>query len=266
MNDHIIKIKDEWRSAKERYGADACPHIPVPVIYSSFPADAEYITRELSRYLYTEGILRKTAPGHKDYLVFPASYIRQGDKGFPLIQELYSQIMRSGGYYGPYRGVLLADVSEWARHFKDSYFDILLAYLADLWMDGLIPFFYGGSSDPGPELQPLEAVISPYFRNIRICYGAAELYGYAVSILEGEGFLLAEDACSYLEAFIRGSLRSPLFHGTESVRSVCENAARVYRPGQGSTFIDGPCLKGLITELGYTDLYDDSPRKSIGFR
>ena len=47
-------------------------------------------------------------------------------ESYRVIQELYDRVRNAGSYYGSYRGILLADVSEWRGHFREKYFDIFL--------------------------------------------------------------------------------------------------------------------------------------------
>ena len=266
MVNDFNSISKEWMIVKKRYGKDAYKHIPVPVIYSQSSADAEYITDELSSFAYSERILEKTNPRQDDYLFFLAPHRQQNEHDFSVVQELYNYIMSAGGYYGPYRGILLVDVSEWIVHSRNKYFDIFLSYLADQRMEGLIPFFCANCSDPISDMQAFEAVISSYFSSFRIYYGVEELYGYAYAMLTGEGILLSEGANHYLESFIRESMCSPLFHGTESIRHICESITHRCRSGQDNISLDESFLKEIITNLGCLDIYKDNSKKVIGFR
>ena len=225
-NDCIVSIETEWKAAHSQFGAEACRYIPVPVICQGSFADAENIANELSRFIYSEKLLEKISPVHEDILLFYAGYTVCADRSFPAVQELYELLLKAGGYYGSYRGVLLIDVSEWVGHFRDRYFDVFLAYLADLRMDGMIPFFYVDCEGREDELRSLEAVIFSYFRSMRVGFGAEELCEYGVSVLEEHGIVPGEKAREYLEGFVREAQRSHLFHGTESVRRICEEVAR----------------------------------------
>ena len=265
-DEQIFAMEEQWGTLKEEYGAEAFLYIPVPVIYSRSFADAEYITEELGRFIYKEKIIGKTNPGHADYLAFSVPYRPCMDQDFSVVQNLYNHIRNAGGYYGAYRGILLVDISEWCGHFRDKHFDIILSYLSDQRENGIISFFYADCGECGADRHVLEAVLSPYFSSFTVCYGTDELFGYAVSLMEGEGILLEGDAGRYLEDFIRESLRSELFHGTESVRRVCEGVARRYRTSQGRATIDGPHLKAAIKDLGYEGIYKERPAKVIGFR
>lgn len=265
MDDYISNIKKEWYSVREQYGADTCTHLPVLVISSGSPADAEHITREVVRFAYAERILVKVNAGQKDYLFFSASYTRQDDSCFPAVQELYQLVMDAAGYYGSYRGILLIDVSEWAGHYQEKYFDIFLSYLADLRQDGLAPFFYTDCTGPGSEMQTLSTVVSSYFSSIQLRFEAADLYAYAASLLEKAGILLSAGGSHYLECFIREASRSELFHGMESVRHVCDGIAHKPRTGRRIISLEEQDLKEIIAALGYGDIYD-RPVKTIGFR
>ena len=250
MNDCIVSIETEWRTAHSQYGAEACRYIPVPVICQGSFADAENIANELSRFIYSEKLLEKISPVHEDILLFSAAYTVSADKSFPAVQELYELLLKSGGYYGSYRGILLIDVSEWVGHFRDRYFDVFLAYLADLRMDGVIPFFYvdcGGRED---ELHSLETVIFSYFRSVRVGFGAEELCEYGVSVLEEHGIVPGEKARDYLEGFVREALRSHLFHGTESVRRICEDVALRCEVESGNEVMPAGMVCGFGTEPG----------------
>lgn len=260
------KIKRKWSSTRDQYDSDCVMLIPVPVISAGSLEDAEIIAEELAGYLYKEKILSKTNTGHGDYLLCPAPYTSRHDRSFFLIQDLYDLIRRAGGYYGPYRGVLLVDVSEWTGHFQEKYFDIFLSYLADLRMDGILPFFFADSRKAESDMSVLNAVLSSYFQSIQVVLDAEELCEYAVSMLADKGILMDDSALEYLESFLQEASRSPLFHGTESVGRICESI--VFKRGKkaGIRTMNGQNLKNVIAALGYADIYKEKDVKTIGFR
>lgn len=267
--DRIItmnKIKKKWRQTRDQYGADCVTHMPVPVISEGSLADAEKMAGELASYLYKEKIMGKTNAGHVDYLFCPAPYTPRNDRNFYLIQDLYDLIRSAGGYYGPYRGVLLVDVTEWTGHFREKYFDIFLSYLADLRMDGNVPFFYVDSRKTETDMTMLNTVISSYFLSIPIIFNTEELREYAVSMLADKGVLMDDSAVEYLGAFLREASRSPLFHGTESVGRICESILLKRGKKAGSRPMNGQNLKNVIATSGYEEIYKEKAAKTIGFR
>lgn len=266
--DRIIamnKIKKKWRWARKQYGADCVRCIPVPLISAGALADAEKMTEELADYLYKAKILGKTSAGHEDYLFFPVPYTSQHDRDFYLIQDLYDLLRSAGGYYGPYRGVLLVDVTEWVGHFKEKYFDIFLSYLADLRMDGILPFFYVDSRKAEADMNMLGAVISSYLLSIPIIFDAEELREVAVSMLADQGVRMDDSALEYLRTFLQEASRSPLFHGTESVGHICESILNK-RGSKANRPMNEQNLKKAIDASGYAEIYKDKPVKTIGFR
>ena len=267
--DRIItmnKIKKKWRWTRDQYGTDCVTRIPVPVISAGALTDAEKMTRELADYLYQEKILGKTNSVHEDYLFCPAPYTPRNDRNFYLIQDLYDLIRIAGGYYGPYRGVLLVDVTEWTGHFKEKYFDIFLSYLADLRMDGTVPFFYVDSRKAEADMTMLNAVISSYFMSIPIVFDAEELREYAVSMLADKGVWMDDSALEYLGTFLKEASKSPLFHGTESVGHICESILHKRGSRAGSMLMNGQNLRNAIAASGYDEIYKEKAAKTIGFR
>ena len=224
------------------------------------------MTEELAGYLYIEKILGKTNAGHGDYLFCPAPYTPRNDRNFYLIQDVYDLIRSAGGCYGPYRGVLLVDVTEWAGHFREKYFDIFLSYLADLRMDGTVPFFFADSRKAESDMDVLNAVISSYFLSIPIIFNTEELREYAVSMLADKGVLMDDSALEYLGTFLREASRSPLFHGTESVGRICESILLKRGKKAGSRPMNGQNLKNVIAASGYDEIYKEKAGKTIGFR
>lgn len=266
MHDRILRIENEWKRVKGSLGKDASMSIPIPVIYAASFADAEHITGELGRFIYASKIVEKTNSSHEDYLFFSVEYSAPHDKNFYIIQEFYNHVRNAGGYYGSYHGIILVDVSEWRGHFKEKYFDIFLAYLADCRMGDLIPFFYADCSDSEEEKRLLEAVVSSYFSIIRVNVSAADLCKYAVSIFEDRNLRIDDGARIYLKDFFKEASNSALFHGTESVLHICESVVREYNSERNDQLIDEARLRVIIKDLGFWDKYYHKPTKMIGFR
>lgn len=265
-NDRFLEIEDQWKKEKKKYGKNAFGSLSIPVIFSVSSVDAENITKKLSRFLYAAKIMKKINPCHDDYLFFSAGYTAHHNRNFPAIQELYNYVRNAGGYYGSYRGIILVDVSEWCGHFREKLFDVFLAYLADQRANGLMPFICADFCEPEAEMQTLEAVISSYFCVTRVVIGAKDLLKYAVSLLEEQEISMDENAQLYLEGFLKRSARSVQFHGTESVIRICEGVASKCDPARTCTSLDEACLKDIITELGYCDIFHERPSNVIGFR
>ena len=265
-HERIMEIQKQWNLEKKRYGKNVAASLSIPVIISASSADAEMITEKLARFVYTSKILQKTNPGHEDYLFFSPGYTPHHDRVFPAIQELYDQVRVAGGYYGSYRGILLIDISEWRGHFRDRYFDIFLSYIADLRMYDLIPFIYSNCPETKSEMHTLEAVLSSYFTVTQISIGAKDLCKYAVSLLEDQKIQIDNSARSYLEDFLQESTKSALFHGSESVRHICERVICKCEPGRTGSSLDGTHLKSIINDLGYFDIYHKKTHNTIGFR
>ena len=264
--DHVIEIENLWKEAKEKNGENAAASLVIPVIYSGSFIDAEYITKTLAIFMYAAEILKKTSPHHKDYLFFTAAYTALHEKNFPMIQEFYEQVRNAGGYYGSYRGIVLVDVSEWCGHFREKYFDVFLAYLADMRLNGVIPFIYTNYCDSESAMQELETVVSFYFDIRRICVNEKDLSHYAVSLLEEQEIRVDESIRPYLEDFFRESKKSDLFHGTESVRHICREVADRCDHCPTHSSLDKEHLEAIITDLGFSDIYCGRSRKIIGFR
>ena len=264
--DRILEIENQWKHERKKHGKDASASFSIPVIFSASSTDAEKITKKLARFVYSAKILKKTNPGHEDYLLFSAGYTAHHTRNFPAIQELYNLVRSAGGYYGSYRGIVLVDVSEWRGKKKKKFFDVYLAYLADQYMNGLMPFIYADFCEPESEMQTLEAVVSSYFSGKRILVGAEDLCTYAVSLLEDREIRIDESARLYLEVFLRESTKSVLFHGMETVRNICEGVACKCDPGRTSPSLDEARLKAIITDLGYYDIYHERTNKIMGFR
>ena len=264
--DRITEIENQWKEAKKMYGENAITSLAIPVICTGSSTDAEHITKMLAIFIYSEKILKKTNPQHEDYLLFNAAYTAPHERNYRVIQELYDRVRNAGSYYGSYRGILLADVSEWRGHFREKYFDIFLAYLADQRTNGLIPFIYSDYCDSESEMQELKAVVSAYFSVVCICIHAKDFCNYAVSLLEDREIQIDESARLYLEDFFRESKKSDLFHGTESVRHICKGVAGKCHPDRTGLSLDRDRLKAIIRDLGYPDIYRERPGKIIGFR
>ncbi len=264
--DSILNIENTWKKIKKKHGRDAAMLMPIPVIYSASATDAERITKELAGFIYTAKIAEKTNSGHEDYLFFAAAYSAPHNKNFPAIQELYYHVRDAGGYYGSYRGIILVDVSEWRGHFKDKYFDVFLAYLADCRLNGLIPFFYADCCNSDAEMRTLDAVITSYFSIVRVNVSAADLCKYAVSILENQDIRIDESARAYLEGFFQEASKSALFHGTESVMHICEEVLCKCSPDRNKQYLNEAHLRAIINDLGFWDTYHQKPVKIIGFR
>ena len=264
--DRIKEIETQWKEATKMHGEDAVSSLAIPVICSGSSTDAEHITKMLAIFMYTAQIMKKTTAHHEDYLFFAVAYTAPHERKFPAIQELYNRVRNAGGYYGSYRGILLADVSGWRGHFRDKYFDIFLAYLADQRTNGLIPFIYTDYCDSESEMQELEAVASSYFSVMRICVNAKDFCNYAVSLLKDQEIGIDESGRRYLEDFFQESKKSDLFHGTESVRHICKEVAGKFDPDKAGQSLDKDRLKAIITDLGYTEIYRERPGKIMGFR
>lgn len=264
--EQLRDIEKKWLETREQYGADCIRHFPLPVICAGSLADAEYITDELVHFIYKKKLLEKTYSGHADYLICPAPYTGQSSRSFPLIQEIYRLIRNAGGCYGAYRGVILMDVSEWSGHFRENYFDILLSYLADLSVSGIVPFFYADSRKAGEEMPLLCALVSSYFRSVQISLGPEDLYEHAVSLLQEKGVRMDESASEYLEGFIREAARSPLFHGAESVGHICDSILSGSMSGRKRGLLKEKSLKDVIQASGCMEIYRERSVQTIGFR
>lgn len=265
-NNRIVEIKNQWKAANMENREAVASSLVIPVIYSGSSTDGEHIAMLLTGFMYAGGILKKTSPHHEDFLYFSVPYTDPYDKKFSSIQALYNHVKNSGGYYGSYRGVVLVDVTLWRGHFRERYFDIFLAYLADQRSNGLIPFIYTDYCDSEPEMQELEAVASSYFSFTRIYVRAKDFCDYAVSLLKDHGIGVDESARLYLEDFFQDSMKSVLFYGTVTVGRICNGVAEKCNDEQICSSLDRDHLKAIITELGYSEIYRDRPGKMMGFR
>ena len=90
--DIILTLEKSWASIKEDYSSVAYMYISVPVICSQSFANAEYITDELSRYLYKNDILRQTSPHQDQDLTHRRSYTPQNEKCVSAIQYIYYHV------------------------------------------------------------------------------------------------------------------------------------------------------------------------------
>lgn len=263
----ILSLERSWTTMKDVYKSAAYMHIPIPIICSRSFANAEYITDELSRFLYNNGILRQINTHQNKYLSHLFVFIPQSEKRFSGVQDIYNHLRKAGGYYGNYRGVILIDVTEWIGHFKEKYFDILLSYLSDLRMNSLIPFFYMGCRNADIEAPVLEAAISPYFRSFRIFFGPSDLYDYMISRLHKSNIDLTENASHYLNDYIQSSSKSTLFHGVDSIRQICDEIAiRSANHHDRPILLDAPLLKEIFSSTGFSDVFTKEEERVIGFR
>lgn len=247
--DDILSLEKRWASLKKRYGPDAYKQIPVPVIYAQALEDAEHITYELSRFIYDEEILPQREPLHEQYLVHSISYPSQNESFFKEIHRLSDFIKGTGDHY---TGVLLIDVSEWQGHYQGRRFNRILSYLSNLRLNGLVLFFYMNLKNYNPETRMLDAVISSYFRSARVVFEISDLQDFMISELANKGIVVDKRTSFYLERFITKASGSPLFHGTDSIRNICEEIIQRYKSTQGrSGDLDESLLKGLFTASEY---------------
>ena len=263
----ILDLENSWKSIKAVYKSVAYMHIPIPIICSMSFANAEYVTAELCCFLYDKDILRQINSHQSKYLSHLFIFTPQNEKHFSGIQDIYNHVRSAGSYYGNYRGVILIDVTEWIGHFKEKYFDIFLSYLSDLRMNSLIPFIYMNCRNADAEALILKAALSPYFRSVYIHFGLSDLWDYMICGLSKRNIALTENASRYLEDFIQSSFGSPLFHGVDSVRQICEEI--VIKSGNNhdhTVLLDAPLIKEVFSSSGFTDIFKKEEERVIGFR
>ena len=266
--DDIFNLEKRWVYYKNKYATDAFLQIPVPVIYAPSMEDAEHITAELSDFIFEKKILRQVTPRHQKFLFHSIAYTPQNEKSFRGIQTLCNRIRKASGYYGSYRGIILADVTEWKEHFNEKYFDIILSYLSDRRMDGIIPFFFMKFQGYSVETRILDAAVCSYFKSARIVLEAADLHNCMLSELTQAGISVDRSTSCYIEGFIRKASNSEMFHGTDSIHQICEEIIQRYKTDEEdkAEVLDGPSLKELLAVSGYLDLFKDKEKKVMGFR
>ena len=265
--DDILNLEKRWMYFKDKYAADAFQQISVPVIYAPAIEDAEHITTELSDFIFEKNILQQVTPRHPKFLLHSIAYTPQNEKSFLGIQTLYNRIRKAGGYYGSYRGVILTDVTEWQGHFNEKFFDIILSYLSDRRMEGLIPFFFMKFRDYSAETRILDAAITSFFRSDRIVLETADLHDCMLSNLTQAGISVDRSTSCYIEGFIHKASGSEMFHGTDSIHQICEEIIQRYNASHDKAeVLDGPLLKEMLSSTGYLGLFKDKEKRSIGFR
>lgn len=265
--DDILNLEKRWLYFKDKYAADAFQQISVPVIYAPAMEDAEHITAELSNFIFDKNILQQVTPRHPKFLLHSIAYTPQNEKSFLGVQTLYNRIRKAGGYYGSYRGVILTDVTEWQGHFDEKYFDIILSYLSDRRMEGLIPFFFMKFQGYSAETRILDAAVSSYFRGARIVLETPDLHDCMLSELTKAGISVDRSTSCYIEGFIHKASGSEMFHGTDSIHKICEDIIQRYNTSQDKAeVLDGPLLKEMLASTGYLGLFKDKEKKVMGFR
>ncbi len=249
--DDILTIEKRWMTMKKRYPVDTFMNIPVPVIYSQAVEDAGHVADELGCFMYEEKIILQAMPCRSQYLFHFAAYSPQDENPLQGIMDLYGHARRAGDYHGSYKGPVLIDVTGWKGHYHEEPFATFLAYLSDRQKEGLIPFFYMNCKDYDPETRDLDAAVSAYFRSARIVFESADLYDCMISELTKKGIGIDRRASFYLERYVHKISRSDSFHGTDSIRRICEGLAHKSKTSVGNVAVmDSSLLNDLLPDPG----------------
>lgn len=165
--------------------------------------------------------------GESPWVYDSFSYCMPEDERFPALENLHYTLEEAAGRTGIYKGCLCLDLSAWAEHEGEEYFDILLGYLYDRKEDIFPAFLVHLQEDMQREqVEALCHKVAGYFRVEPIEMQACKAKDYVEhmrSYLLRHGRLLTEDGAECLEEILEKVLESPNFMGTITLENVCED-------------------------------------------
>lgn len=159
----VNELIENWNKILSRMGKiSGCSAelLPNPMLIGRASMEKVRAARELSEIMYKNQVLDSME--ERRILYYRIGYCATTDSRFTEFRNLVCRLKTACGYHGEFRGVLVLDITEWEKHSKENYFDVLLCYLADIREDVYTVFCM--ENDPTYEGRNVCRKISQYFR------------------------------------------------------------------------------------------------------
>ena len=129
----VNEMISNWNKILSRIGKiSGCTAelLPNPMLIGKTSMEKVRAARELSEIIYKNQVLDSME--ERRILYYRIGYCSASDSRFTDFRNLVYRLKTACGYHGKFRGVLVLDITEWEKHSKENYFDVLLCYLADI--------------------------------------------------------------------------------------------------------------------------------------
>ena len=220
VNEMIVN----WNKILSRIGkisGCSAEFLPNPMLIGKASMEKVRAARELSEIMYKNQVLDSME--ERRILYYRIGYCSASDSRFTDFRNLVYRLKTACGYHGEFRGVLVLDITEWEKHSKENYFDVLLCYLADIREDVYTVFCM--DTDPTCEDRETCRKISQYFRLNMVDLTKADTAEYFQFVLEKfrkSRVGIEQEAEHVLSRYIEKMRENKSFCGYETVRRMAE--------------------------------------------
>lgn len=265
----IIELIENWNkilSRIDKIRGCSAELLPNPMLIGKGSMEKVRAARTLSEIIYKNQVLDSME--EQRILYYRIGYCDATDSQFTDFRNLVYRLKTACGYHGKFRGVLVLDITEWEKHSKENYFDVLMCYLADTREDVYTLFCI--DTDPTCEDKAVCCKISQYFRLNIVDLTKIEAVEYFQFVLEKfrkNRVGIEQEAEDILLKYIEKMRENKSFRGYETVRRMSEEMVcrfYLYTFGEGKITADFIYCFFKITGMDKDDEKEREQNK-IGF-
>jgi len=238
-----------WELLSDRLGGNKArvkSFLTAPLLIGSQDFQTSEAVRRLGGFLYGHRLYDRME--EMPFLFHKIDYCQKSaDVRFEPMRFFAWTLENASRYHGFFKGCLVLDITAWAEHTKEEYFDVLLCYLSDI-RDDIFTIFYMDAGRREKADQIIYAA-SKYFRVDAVDFSQTEpeaYLSYALKAFDEKNVPVKESAKKELLAAIKKWCQERDFNGYETIaRMVDEISFQFYvNPNKGQA-VTGSLIRDI---------------------
>lgn len=228
MGGRLVEMEEQWKCLIDRMkadGKDPRELLPSLLFAGKSNLQMDHAAKRFADILYQKNVME--FEGLVQILPYKIGYCPASDLKFTEIRKLAYELQNH--YRGVFKGCLLLDITDWADHAKEDYFEILMSYLVDIQKE-VFTFFCMNTNDM-KKAEKLMHYMLKYLRVEAVDFSKTEdeLYlQYALQMFAKKEIILEQELENEVLECIKKTKEDRNFSGYETIQRLVEAVAFEY--------------------------------------